>query len=83
MIKLLFFAQLAEYAETDSIQLGYQTGLTPNKVVGSLLGTLPKAATDALTDGSTLVAVNAVMIGWNDPINDGDEVAFMPPFSGG
>lgn len=29
------------------------------------------------------VAVNGALVGWGRPLADGDEVVFLPPFSGG
>lgn len=29
------------------------------------------------------VAVNGALVGWQHPLADGDEVVFLPPFSGG
>lgn len=33
--------------------------------------------------GHIRVAVNGVFVNWQDSISDGDEVAFIPPVSGG
>jgi molybdopterin converting factor small subunit len=29
------------------------------------------------------LAVNDAFVGWNDPLNDGDQVVFIPPVAGG
>ena len=38
---------------------------------------------EALTDPSVSVAVNKVLVERNSPLNSGDEVAFLPPVTGG
>lgn len=83
MIKVLFFAQLAEYAELDSLEVTYSPGLTPRTLVESLVGKLPVRLTDALIHDTAMVSANKLMISWDDPLNENDEVAFLPPFSGG
>ncbi len=83
MIKVLFFAQLAEYAGRSSIELEFQAAMTPRSMVKSMVGVVPKELTDALLHDVAMVAANEVMIAWDDALSDGDEVAFLPPFSGG
>lgn len=83
MIKLLFFAQLADFAQTEAFEVKYTAGVTPRILVQSLVGQLPKELTDALIHDVAMVAANEVMITWDDELSDGDVVAFLPPFSGG
>ena len=83
MIKVLFFAQLAEYAQVDSLEVDFHAGITPRILVQSLVDILPQALTDALIHDVALVAANETMIDWDKPLSDSDEVAFLPPFSGG
>jgi len=83
MIKVLFFAQLADYAQCKSYEAEYTSGMTPRNLVQSLIGKLPAELTDALIHDIAMVAANEVMIDWDDALNDGDVVAFLPPFSGG
>lgn len=83
MIKVLFFAHLAELAGQNATQVEYESDCTPRSVVQSLVGEMPKALTDALIHDYALVAANQNMIAWDDPLADGDELAFLPPFSGG
>ena len=83
MIKVLFFAQLADFAGQDTYQTEFSAGLTPRSLVQSLVDELPKELTDALIHDVAMVAANEVMIAWDDELKDGDIVAFLPPFSGG
>lgn len=83
MIKFLFFAQLAEYAECDSLQLVYQTDASCKDYLDSLTKQLPAKAIDSLNDGAVMLSVNQVLASWEDKLSDGDEVGLLPPFSGG
>lgn len=83
MIKFLFFAQLADYTECDSVQLDFQQNLTAADYVPELAKLLPARAIDAINDGSTMLSVNQKLAAWSDELADGDEVGLLPPFSGG
>ncbi|MCU0779805.1 MAG: MoaD/ThiS family protein [Akkermansiaceae bacterium] len=69
--------------------LGDRRGLTEEKVssnaitAGELYQTL--AATHALGIQAQHLraAVNDELVPWNHPLADGDQVAFLPPMSGG
>jgi sulfur-carrier protein len=79
-IRVLFFASLAEVAGTPEITLD----VPAHSTVGSLLGEL-SARFPALNPerGRILAAVNSRYVPRDAPLNDGDEVAFFPPVSGG
>lgn len=83
MIKFLFFAQLADHAEQDSIELEFSNGMTARVAVDFLELKLPKKLIDTLRFDAAMLSVNQVIASWDDPLKDGDEVAFLPPFSGG
>ena len=83
MIKFLFFAQLADHAEQDSVELEFSNGVTTRDAVDLLEPKLPKKLIDALRFDAAMLSVNQAIAGWDDPLKDGDEVAFLPPFSGG
>ena len=83
MIKFLFFAQLAEYAECDSLELEHQAGHSASDYVSTLAELLPAPAIELMNDGATMLSVNQVLASWDDGLNDDDEVGLLPPFSGG
>ncbi|MDX7989922.1 molybdopterin synthase sulfur carrier subunit [Xenorhabdus sp. Reich] len=81
MIKVLFFAQVRELVGVDSLEL-------PNDY--STVAHLRDALTEkgerwalALEEGKLLAAVNQSFVHAGHPLNDGDEVAFFPPVTGG
>ena len=44
---------------------------------------MPAELIEALRFDAVMVSVNKVMAGWDDTLSADDEVAFLPPFSGG
>ena len=83
MIKILFFAQLADYAQTDSIQLNYRAGASTRDLLTAMEQRLPKELLECLRHDANMLSINQVLAAWDDPLTDGDEIAFLPPFSGG
>ena len=83
MITVRFFAQLAEQAQCDSLDMEYSVGLDSRTLVSRISGKVPKAVIDTLHHDVVMLSVNQQIAGWDDPLQDGDEVAFLPPFSGG
>ncbi|WP_297202442.1 molybdopterin synthase sulfur carrier subunit [uncultured Pluralibacter sp.] len=81
MIKVLFFAQVRELVGTDSLTL------EPQSVTVEALRQQLAARGDrwalALEEGKLLAAVNQTLVEGTHPVNDGDEVAFFPPVTGG
>ncbi|MDC9582744.1 molybdopterin synthase sulfur carrier subunit [Xenorhabdus sp. PR6a] len=81
MIKVLFFAQVRELVGTDSLEL-------PNDY--PTVAHLRQALTErgerwalALEEGKVLSAVNQSFTHAEYALNEGDEVAFFPPVTGG
>ncbi len=80
MIKVLFFASLKEALDCAQLQLD-----NPGSVA-ALKQQLAQQSADWqrwLLSESTLVAVNQTMANDATALNDGDEVAFFPPVTGG
>lgn len=81
MIKVLFFAQVRELVNTDSLTLD---GSFEN--VAALRAHLAAQGDRwalALDEGKLLAAVNQTLVELTLPLADGDEVAFFPPVTGG
>ncbi|MNX28948.1 Molybdopterin synthase sulfur carrier subunit [compost metagenome] len=81
MIKVLFFAQVRELVGCDEIRLPCDHG-TAEALRAALCERGDKWAL-ALESGKLLVAVNQTLVPLETPLNDGDEVAFFPPVTGG
>lgn len=75
-IKVQFFARLAEEFGIDQTQVPFAAGMTTSDVWFAAAGqrSMPE---------NTLTALNHERVRSGTPINDGDEVAFFPPVTGG
>ena len=83
MIQLLFFGRLGELAEQAPKQLPYdEQTATPAALVQGPLAVYP-GLVEALAESQVMVAVNQSVVDWHSPLKDGDEVAFLPPVTGG
>lgn len=81
MIKILFFAQVRELVGVDSLELNCDYA-TINDLRKALIEKGDRWAL-ALEDGKLLSAVNQSFVQGSYLINDGDEIAFFPPVTGG
>lgn len=73
---ILFFGILAEVAGTNSVSMKDQPDLDHLKKM--VLHDFPE-----LENYRYRVSVNRVLTDENCTLNDGDEIAFLPPFAGG
>mgnify|MGYP003627145134 CR=1 FL=1 len=81
-ITVHFFARLREELGVAQISFPISGAL----IVSDLIGQIVAAHTDwqaALNDPDVLIAVNQTMVGHDHRIQPGDEVAFLPPVTGG
>lgn len=76
--RLLYFARLAEQAGVAEEQFEVDT----SDALG-LYAVLRERHAFTLPVDSLRVAVNGVFVGWDHRLDDGDEIAFIPPVSGG
>jgi len=84
MIKVLYFARLREQLGTAGEEIPPPTGPTTVADLAALLRRRGGAWSEVLTEGETiLAAVNREMARPETPVEDGDEIAFFPPVTGG
>ncbi|HDX4050649.1 TPA: molybdopterin synthase sulfur carrier subunit [Enterobacter soli] len=81
MIKVLFFAQVRELVNTDSLTL--ETSFDNVAALRAHLAGQSDRWALALDEGKLLAAVNQTLVDFNHPLKSGDEVAFFPPVTGG
>lgn len=81
MIKVLFFAQVRELINTDELSLACE--YTTAEDLRSALSERGERWALALESGKLLCAVNQSFVPLSHPLQDGDEVAFFPPVTGG
>lgn len=82
MVTLKYFASLKTIAgkEEERLDLGNET--TVQKLSETLAKTTPQIG-EMIQGKKVLVSVNQDVATLDTVIHDGDEVAFLPPFSGG
>ena len=78
-ITVLFFASLAEKAQQGQQQLS----LADNLSLSELYTQLQQQYGFELGTSKVRVAINDEFASWDDAINEGDTIAFIPPVAGG
>lgn len=81
--KVLFFAQLRDVAQADSMDIELGEAKVVRDLLEVMRGQVPDALIEAIADESALVSVNHKYAGWDGAIKDGDEIGILPPVSGG
>jgi len=75
-INVQFFASLRELLDKQQIDIPFEASLTVNDV-------WIKAGDGIAMPDNTLCAINMEYVKPDTQVNDGDEVAFFPPVTGG
>jgi len=81
MIIIRFFAGIKEKVGKEEVLLE-STGGSVADILSLIEKDIPRIS-EILLSFKTMVAVNHEMAGMQTLVKDGDEVAFIPPFSGG
>ncbi|MFQ5586030.1 MAG: MoaD/ThiS family protein [Thermodesulfobacteriota bacterium] len=82
MVRLKFFAMLKGLVGREDVEMDIPGALTVGELKAKLVEEYPSLK-DVLDSRSVLVSVNQEFGGNERKVTDGDEVAFLPPFSGG
>ena len=83
MIKVLFFASYREQLNCNELKLDSEDQPATLSELRKQLSAKGSDWHEIMEDGRTLVAVNQAMTRKDTKLNDGDEVAFFPPVTGG
>ncbi len=84
MIDIKYFARLSERLGLKSEQLEFDEQIrTASDVINQLIVRGGIWSEEFTGDNKILIAVNQEMAARDTIINDGDEVAFFPPVTGG
>ena len=83
MIKVLYFARLREQLNTESEQLEAASEVQNVAALTDVLRNRGGAWEEAFGGSTVMAAVNQEVANPDTPINDGDEVAYFPPVTGG
>lgn len=82
MVKIRFFAMLKNKVGQEEVNLDVPENISLEKFKQILKKEFP-AITEFLDKKSIMISVNQEFATNNTMIKDGDEVALLPPFSGG
>lgn len=84
MIKLVLLGRLRDHASPGHSEFALPEDVRTLSSLQAWLGTSEPALAEALQTVKTRIAVNRSLVrDLSHPISDGDEVAFLPPMSGG
>ncbi len=78
-MKLLFFAQCADWMSRRDLAVGIPSPMS----LGELMRNTPELAPLLQRPKAYRIAVNRAFADPDTEVRNGDEVAFLPPFSGG
>lgn len=81
MITVRLFAILKDRAGTGEIRI--EEGLPTVRALLAEVSRRHPSLRDPISAGRLLISINQEFAGMDAPLRDGDEVALMPPFSGG
>ncbi len=81
MINILLFARVRELAGSASLDIPFE--FTDVESLRLALSGRDKHWALAMEKGKLLAAVNQTLVPFSHPLQDGDEVAFFPPVTGG
>ena len=82
MITVKFFASLKTIAKKEEEQIEIQSSISMDQLSDIISKTSPKMGS-IIRDNKIMISVNQEMADADTVIHDGDEVALLPPFSGG
>lgn len=84
MLKVLFFARIREELDCPGLDLPWDSAVTDLDALQNHLGALHgQGWREVLAQDNMIRAVNQSVVSGNCPLQDGDEVAFFPPVTGG
>jgi MoaE-MoaD fusion protein len=82
MVTVRLFARFKELAHQETLTLPHERPLSLKQFIEKLSSSLPEMVT-LIREKRAMIAVNQVAAEEETMVRDGDEVALMPPFSGG
>ncbi|WP_026941838.1 MoaD/ThiS family protein [Hellea balneolensis] len=81
MIEILFFGRLGD--ASDTLRIDKPKDVSDTDALTAWLSKQNRTLEAELNKAGNRIAVNKTIISENTPLNDGDEIAYMSPLSGG
>jgi molybdopterin synthase sulfur carrier subunit len=82
-ITVKFFSLIREAVKTEQLSLELDDCMSTVAGLKEVLGARGEAWVEALSHPNLIQAVNQRVVFEEEAINDGDEIAFFPPMTGG
>ncbi|MEZ5557399.1 MAG: MoaD/ThiS family protein [Pseudomonadales bacterium] len=82
-VRVLFFASLREAVGAAQRDVALADGASLEELLIALRGVLTAPALTAISAENVRIAVNQTLASGPVRLHDGDEVAFLPPVTGG
>lgn len=82
-LRVLFFASLKDATGTAEVTLDLTEEVSLDGLIEKLAGSLPATGIEALRAENIRIAINQTLTRNPVRVAPGDEVAFMPPVTGG
>jgi len=84
MIRVLLFARLADLAKTREAEFECnEQGICLDELIRQVVARFPALEASLAQPRLLFLAINQEQAWLDEQVNSGDEVAIMPPFSGG
>ncbi|MDH5761351.1 MAG: MoaD/ThiS family protein [Nitrospinota bacterium] len=82
MITVKYFANLKQMAGKDEDQFDISEGTTLEQLSDLIRQSVPQLG-DMVREKKVMISVNYDVVPLDTVVKDGDEIALLPPFSGG
>lgn len=84
MIKVLFFARIREQLGTATLDIDLTKEIKSiSQLIDNIANKKGRDWKEILTQDNIVTAVNQIVVDGDVELNDGDELAFYPPVTGG
>lgn len=83
MIKVLLFGRLSDLHDEAELQVGWRDKFTDLRALAQEVSTGHGQLNREFENPQLLISVNQTLVDWDYHLSDGDEVAFLPPVTGG
>ena len=83
MIRVLLFGRLSDLHDEAELEIDWQEEFADLRKLAEAISANHGQLNREFENPQTLISVNQTLVNWDYSISDGDEVAFLPPVTGG